>query len=97
MCDIILRACTSAMLQFQVIIKKSPKSRQSSGSRLELLCYFSKFNSISLKKLQIKGWCAEAGEGIKLEYEQKDPKNGVTRLDDSNSFWVAFKKATDDL
>lgn len=51
----------------------------------------------TLKKLQIKGWCAEAGEGITLEYEQKDPRNGITRLDDSNPFWVAFKKATDDL
>lgn len=47
--------------------------------------------------LQINGWCKEAGEGITLEYEVKEPKNGITKLDSSNYFWVAFKKAADDL
>lgn len=47
--------------------------------------------------LQINGWCNEAGDGITLEYEEKDPKNGITKFDSSNYFWVAFKKAADDL
>lgn len=44
-----------------------------------------------------KGWCSEAGDGIEYCYGQKQPKVPATKVDDSNQYWVAFKKALDDL
>ncbi|XP_017144301.2 aminoacylase-1 [Drosophila miranda] len=45
----------------------------------------------------LQKWCAEAGGGIELTYEQKQPRVLPTPIDASNHFWVAFKKATDNL
>ncbi|XP_059619088.1 aminoacylase-1-like [Phlebotomus argentipes] len=46
---------------------------------------------------QLEKWCAEAGGGIELVFELKDPLVPPTRLDETNIFWVAFKKAIDEL
>lgn len=45
----------------------------------------------------IKRWCQEAGSGVSYSFEQKNPKIESTKLDDSNPFWLAFKKSCDDL
>ncbi|PSN38838.1 Aminoacylase-1 [Blattella germanica] len=45
----------------------------------------------------VKKWCAEAGPGTYVEYEQKEPKVQVTKLDNSNPWWLAFKSACDDM
>ncbi|KAF2891559.1 hypothetical protein ILUMI_14614, partial [Ignelater luminosus] len=42
-------------------------------------------------------WCEEAGEGVWVEYESKQPRIPVTKLDETNLFWMAFKKAFDDM
>lgn len=44
-----------------------------------------------------KKWCDESGEGIVYEFEQKEPKVQPTKLDKSNIYWGAFKKAVDEL
>ncbi|XP_033221953.1 aminoacylase-1-like isoform X2 [Belonocnema kinseyi] len=44
----------------------------------------------------IKGWCEEAGKGVYYTYENKDPFIENSKLDKSNIFWIAFKKACDD-
>ncbi|XP_043288889.1 aminoacylase-1-like isoform X2 [Venturia canescens] len=43
----------------------------------------------------INGWCKEAGEGVYVEYEQKNPKIESTKLDGTNPFWIAFKATCD--
>ncbi|KAB0791378.1 hypothetical protein PPYR_03178 [Photinus pyralis] len=40
-------------------------------------------------------WCKEAGEGVWIEYMQKNPLSAVTKLDETNQYWVAFKKAAE--
>ncbi|CAK9818073.1 Acy1 [Anthophora quadrimaculata] len=45
----------------------------------------------------IKKWCQEAGSDVTYSFEQKNPKIENTKLDDSNPFWIAFKKTCDDL
>lgn len=42
-------------------------------------------------------WCKEAGKGVWIEYEQKQPQVPITNLDHSNPFWIAFKQVTDSL
>ncbi|KAF5298076.1 hypothetical protein FQA39_LY11844 [Lamprigera yunnana] len=37
-------------------------------------------------------WCKEAGEGVWIEYEQKQPQVPSTILNESNKYWMAFKK-----
>ncbi|KAF7998394.1 hypothetical protein HCN44_009792 [Aphidius gifuensis] len=49
-----------------------------------------------LEKL-FRRWCKEAGDDITIEFEQKSPKIESTKLDDSNPYWIAFKKTTDKL
>lgn len=44
----------------------------------------------------INRWCKEAGEGVYIEYEQKQPQVPPTQLE-GNKFWTAFKAATDKL
>ena len=44
-----------------------------------------------------KKWCEESGEGIVYEFEQKQPKVPPTKTDESNIYWIAFKKAIDKL
>lgn len=46
---------------------------------------------------QIRDWCEEAGGGIELEFEMKNPFVEPTKIDGSNVYWVAFKKTLDDL
>ncbi|XP_017046431.1 aminoacylase-1-like [Drosophila ficusphila] len=46
---------------------------------------------------QIRDWCEEAGGGIELEFEMKNPFVEPTKIDSSNPYWLAFKKALDDL
>lgn len=55
--------------------------------------------TVDIKKFEetINQWCKEAGEGIFIEYEQKQPQVAVTKLDSSNPFWIAFKQAADKL
>lgn len=42
-------------------------------------------------------WCKEAGENVFYTFEKKDEKSPPTKLDDTNPFWLAFKKTTDQL
>lgn len=46
---------------------------------------------------RILGWCKEAGEGVTIEFEQKNPCVECTKIDTSNPYWVAFKAAADEL
>ncbi|XP_071559150.1 aminoacylase-1-like [Temnothorax nylanderi] len=45
----------------------------------------------------IKRWCVAAGPGVTYSFEQKNPKIEDTKLDDSNPFWIAFKKTCDEI
>ncbi|XP_023012522.2 aminoacylase-1 isoform X2 [Leptinotarsa decemlineata] len=42
-------------------------------------------------------WCKEAGQGVYIEYEQKQLQIPATKIDCSNPYWIAFKRATDEL
>ncbi|KAF2880504.1 hypothetical protein ILUMI_25675 [Ignelater luminosus] len=42
-------------------------------------------------------WCKEADEGVWIEYQQKDSQVPPTKLDESNPYWIAFKKAADNM
>ncbi|KAI4479434.1 hypothetical protein M0804_011219 [Polistes exclamans] len=46
---------------------------------------------------KIKKWCEEAGEGVFYTFEQKNPKVENTKLDETNPFWIAFKRTCDSL
>lgn len=46
---------------------------------------------------QIRNWCEEAGGGIELVFEMKNPYVEPTKTDDSNPFWLAFKQTLDEL
>ncbi|XP_017082674.1 aminoacylase-1 [Drosophila eugracilis] len=46
---------------------------------------------------QIRDWCEEAGGGIDIDFFQKEPFVGPTKLDNSNPFWLAVKAAIDEL
>lgn len=43
----------------------------------------------------LKQWCKEAGEGVDFTFIEKNKFVENTKLDDSNIFWLAFKKACD--
>ncbi|XP_046387208.1 aminoacylase-1-like [Ischnura elegans] len=43
----------------------------------------------------IESWCNEAGPGTHLTFIQRNAKAPVTPLDESNPWWVAFKRASD--
>ncbi|XP_070157695.1 aminoacylase-1 [Polyergus mexicanus] len=45
----------------------------------------------------IKRWCEEAGPDVTYSFKQKNPKVENTKLDDSNPFWLAFKKCCDEI
>lgn len=45
----------------------------------------------------IKRWCEEAGPDVTYSFEEKNPKVENTKLDDSNPFWIAFKKTCDEI
>lgn len=40
-------------------------------------------------------WCSDAGPGIQLQFNHKSPPWGVTKLDSSNPWWMAFKTECD--
>ncbi|KAL5275999.1 ACY1 family protein [Megaselia abdita] len=42
-------------------------------------------------------WCNEAGGGIDIEFTQKDPLVEATKIDETNTYWVAFKSVIDEL
>lgn len=44
-----------------------------------------------------KKWCDESGDGIRYEFEQKQPKVPPTKTDKSNIYWAAFTGALDKL
>ncbi|EDW84997.1 uncharacterized protein Dwil_GK14410 [Drosophila willistoni] len=46
---------------------------------------------------QIRDWCEEAGGGIELEFEMKNPVVKPTKIDATNPFWLAFKQTLDSL
>ncbi|KAM3964074.1 aminoacylase-1 isoform 1-T2 [Aphomia sociella] len=46
---------------------------------------------------QVTQWCKEAGDGVTFEFEQKNPNVECTKTDSSNPYWVAFKKAADEM
>ncbi|XP_004529658.1 aminoacylase-1 [Ceratitis capitata] len=46
---------------------------------------------------QLNKWCEEAGGGVEIKFEQKQPKVEATKIDNSNPFWLAFKRATTEL
>ncbi|GAB0091331.1 hypothetical protein DMENIID0001_061620 [Sergentomyia squamirostris] len=46
---------------------------------------------------QLETWCTEAGGGIEISFEQKEPPVPATKIDESNIYWGAFKSAIDDL
>jgi len=48
-------------------------------------------------KEQIMEWCEEAGGDITLKHLLREPTAPVSRTDESNPFWLAFKAATDEL
>ncbi|XP_058812648.1 aminoacylase-1B-like [Topomyia yanbarensis] len=54
-------------------------------------------NDISIKQFDalLEKWCNESGGGIRIEFAVQNPVTEVTRLDDSNQFWVALKGALD--
>ena len=51
---------------------------------------FTKFDKM------IKGWLKEAGEGITYSIINRDIPVESTKLDESNPFWIAFKKTFED-
>ncbi|EDV49623.1 uncharacterized protein Dere_GG17281 [Drosophila erecta] len=59
--------------------------------RLALDVDFQEFES------NLHKWCDDVGGGIEITYEQKQPKVPPTAIDDTNPFWLAFKRATDEL
>ncbi|XP_070509480.1 aminoacylase-1-like [Chironomus tepperi] len=44
-----------------------------------------------------EGWCNEAGDGISYKFEVRENKTPATPIDDSNPYWMAFKKTFDEL
>ncbi|XP_056638469.1 aminoacylase-1-like isoform X1 [Diorhabda sublineata] len=60
-------------------------------SRLAITVDFKKWEET------LNTWCRDAGQGVYIEYEQKQSLIEPTKVDNSNSYWVAFKQATDEL
>ena len=46
---------------------------------------------------KVNKWCEEAGGGINISFSQKDPYVAPTTIDDSNTYWNAFKSAITEL
>lgn len=53
-------------------------------------------NHVEFEKM-VREWCAQAGSDVYIEFEQKNPQIEVTKLDDTNPWWVAFKKECDSM
>lgn len=41
---------------------------------------------------QLKKWMEESGGGIKMKFIQKNPRIPLTKVDESNPFWMALKE-----
>lgn len=63
------------------------------------MTFFNKLRIIAAKPLyfQLRQWCKEAGGDIEMNYIQKNPKAPLTAINDSNPFWIVFKRAIDEL
>lgn len=46
---------------------------------------------------QLKRWCEEAGGGIDIFFEIKNPYVTPTKMDDTNPYWKIFKETLDEL
>lgn len=44
-----------------------------------------------------EGWCEEAGKGISYTFEVRESKYPATPVDESNKYWMSFKKTFDEL
>lgn len=68
-------------------------------SELKMMVDFSLALDIDHSEFEnrLKRWCEESGEGITFVWEQHQPKVAPTKTDDSNIYWVAFKKSIDEL
>lgn len=66
---------------------------------LEKKVWFNNFDMVNIIHilLQFNQWCKEAGEGIAIEFTQKEPLVEASRIDDSNPYWLAFKSVIDEL
>lgn len=53
-------------------------------------------SSYNFSYQKIENWCNDAGGNITINYLDRGVKGGITKTDDTNPFWVAFKKATDE-
>lgn len=40
----------------------------------------------------VRDWCRQAGNDVQIEFIEKLHRVEPTRLDDSNAYWMAFKK-----
>lgn len=52
---------------------------------------------INAFKKQIELWCDEAGGNIFINFLGNDEKAQITKTDDTNVYWTAFKNAADEL
>lgn len=52
-------------------------------------------SKISWKKLS--QWCQEAGGNITIDYIARKDREKLTKVDDTNPFWMAFKSVIDTL
>ncbi|GBP34800.1 Aminoacylase-1 [Eumeta japonica] len=66
-------------------------NHQEFENMVSTLPLFHSYNSV------LRQWAIEAGEGVTLVFDQKDPRVESTKMDSSNPFWTAFKSATDKL
>lgn len=46
---------------------------------------------------KIRSWCDEVGEGIQIEFEQKQPRVEPTKTDKSNPYWITFMESIEKL
>ncbi|CAH1115008.1 unnamed protein product [Psylliodes chrysocephalus] len=55
--------------------------------------------TVDFKKFEetLNRWCKEAGQGVYIEFEQKQSLVTPTKVDNTNPYWVAFKEAADEL
>lgn len=55
--------------------------------------------SVDLEEFEkkVEEWCEEAGEGVWVDYTHKQPHVPATKLDESNPYWIALKKAADNM
>ncbi len=43
----------------------------------------------------IQKWCQEAGDQVRYEFMVQNPRVDTTRIDESNQWWMEFKKQCD--